>query len=99
MHTFYTDVFVATARNDMCHGCASSGGWLYADQLACSDKVLHLVRLSDCVCPLTTTVYSKSGICKNFKFIGDIMQDTSNWDSRRFDDWMTIRCKFIKKCL
>ena len=48
-----------------------------------SDKVLHPVCLS--VCPLLT-IYSKSECRRNFIFIGDILQDTSNWDSHRFND-------------
>jgi len=35
----------------------------------------------------------------NFKFIVHLMQDTSNLDSHRFNDWMTIGCKFGKNLL
>jgi len=36
---------------------------------------------------------------KNFKFIGNSIQDTSNWVSRSFNDWMIVGCKFGKNLL
>jgi len=44
-------------------------------------------------------IYTYSESHRNFKLIADIMQDTSNCDFHRFNDWITIRRKFGKNLL
>jgi len=85
----------STARSAMVVWCVAAT----ADELVCSLYTCFETIYCNCSSPslrlvtLVPTIYWKSESRRNFKFIGDTTQDTSN------SDWTTIRWKFVKNLL